>query len=824
MTEYEDLFDSLFFAISDSIALYKLEFNPSGQASDYRFVNVNPAFESQTGLQRANIVGQLASQVYGVKEAPYLERFSEVAITGEPTQFDDHFEALNKPLVISVLPQSANQFLTLFSNTSVNQQTLAALEETQQELMEAQRISHTGNWRLDLATNAQVWSEELYLMLGLDPSQSPPEYPETKLFTEESWAQLSDSIAQTSETGAAYELELEMIRADGSHGWMLSRGEAVRDESGSIVSIRGVAADITDRKKAELELIDEKAFVDKLINIQADTFFVFDPATGIPYRWNESLSIVSGYSHEEIASMKAPMDFFDEEDIRRANQTVDQTFSEGTGGVELNLVTKQGKRIPFEYKVRPIRDNQGATLLISLGRDVTERKRAEEKFRSHEAELRRIAHYDTLTSIPNRLLLSDRMNQAIARASRDKNMMAVCYLDLDGFKPINDLHGHNCGDQVLIVIANRIKKVLRETDTVARLGGDEFVILIQNLQQSDECVVTIERLLDCIAQPIVIDRATCKVTASIGVSLYPLEDEDPDTLMRHADHAMYVAKQQGKNCFHVYDPAREQESRECHLFLESIAHGLKHNQFELFYQPKINLKTKQLIGAEALIRWQHPDRGLLSPAEFLFKIGNTKLDIDLGEWVVATALAQLNTWHQAGLDIEVSINITGFHIESSNFVALLKHQLSLYPNIQSSQLQIEVLETIALSDIEFVRGVIESCKSMGVGFALDDFGTGYSSLTYLSRLPVDVLKIDQSFIRDMLIDKGDMSIVQGIIALAKTFNRKTVAEGIETKEHYQALLDMNCELGQGYYIARPMPAPELLEWEVSSEIKGLGSI
>lgn len=816
MTEVEDLFDSLFVAMLEGVALNQIVQNTSGQAIDYRFVRVNPAFESQIGRDKSEIVGLLASQIYATDAVPHIEAFNKVASTGVPLRFESYSEALKKHMAISVFSHRRSQFVTVITDITAHQKALVALQNAQQELLEAQRISHTGNWHLDLSTNQQVWSEELYLMLRLDPANPPPEYPEAeKLFTPNSWTRLSSAIAHTAQTGMPYELVMEMIRADGDHGWMLGRGEAVRDTQGNITGLRGVAADITERKNAELELIREKAFTDMLINMQLDTFFLFNPTTGKPLRWNESFTKICGYSDNEIANMKAPDDFYDEHDLKRAYAAIEKILTEGEGGVELDLVTKQGEHIPFEYRVKSVKDNSGATLFLSLGRDITDRKRIEEQFRSHEAELRRIAHYDTLTCIPNRLLLSDRMNQAIAQASREKNIMAVCYLDLDGFKPINDEFGHNAGDQVLIEIANRIKKLIRGTDTVARLGGDEFVILLQDLHQRNECIVTLERLLESIAKPIAVNGTTCRVSASIGVSLYPLENEDPDTLLRHADHAMYVAKQSGKNCFHVYDPARELQTREYHRFLESVSLGLKHQQFQLYYQPKIDLKTKKLKGVEALIRWHHPELGMLSPGEFLPQLANTNLDIAIGEWVVANALNQLNSWHRAGLNIEISINISGFHIESSNFVALLRNQLELYPHIQPNKLQIEVLETIALSDLNIVKQVIESCQAMGFGFALDDFGTGYSSLTYLSRLPVNALKIDQSFIRDMLQDKGDMSIVQGIIALAKTFDREIIAEGIETKEHYQALLDLGCELGQGYFISRPMPASKLEGWSAT---------
>jgi diguanylate cyclase (GGDEF)-like protein/PAS domain S-box-containing protein len=441
-------------------------------------------------------------------------------------------------------------------------------------------------------------------------------------------------------------------------------------------------------------------------------------------------------------------------------------------------------------------------------RDITQRKH-------HETELNRVAHYDALTGIPNRVLLADRMKQSIAQTSREMNMMAVCYLDLDGFKPVNDELGHSSGDEVLVEIAHRIGNTIRGGDTVARLGGDEFVVLLLGIEKGEECALTINRLLAAISVPISVKSKLVSISASIGVSIYPIDDEDADTLLRHADHAMYIAKQNGKNRFHIYDPSLDRLARDQHEFQQSIQHALEHGQFELFYQPKVNLSTRQLVSAEALIRWRHPVRGLLPPADFLRAIENTDLDIEIGEWVTDTALAQLCRWRSEGLDIEVSINISGYHMETADFVKKLQQQLECYPDLPTGKLQIEVLETVALNDIVFVREIIEACRKLGVGFALDDFGTGYSSLSYLSALPIETLKIDQSFVRDMLEDKGDRAIVQGIIALAKAFERQTVAEGIETDEHFQMLLSMGCDIGQGYGIARPMPANELVKWKLN---------
>lgn len=432
--------------------------------------------------------------------------------------------------------------------------------------------------------------------------------------------------------------------------------------------------------------------------------------------------------------------------------------------------------------------------------------------KQHEKQLEHIAHFDALTGIPNRLLLADRLQQALAHSKRDGSILAVCYLDLDGFKLVNDTMGHEAGDKVLIEVTSRIKDSIRGDDTVARLGGDEFAVLLLGLRAPDECEASLNRLLEAISQPIEIKNKLFEVSASIGVAIYPSDDHDADTLLRHADQAMYSAKQSGKNRYYLYDAENDQRTRVQHEFLRRLALALGRNEFELYYQPKVDMRTLRLVGAEALIRWHHPERGLLAPAEFLYAIEGSILEVELGDWVVAAALAQLEAWHQAGLPMELSINISGRHLQAKDFAWKLKRKMLHYANLPKGSLQIEVLETAALEDIPRVSDTIERCRRIGVSFALDDFGTGYSSLSYLGRLPVDTLKIDQSFIRDMMHDNGDRAIVQGVIALAKAFDRKIVAEGVESEELFRALVEMGCEYGQGYGIARPMPANELPAW------------
>jgi diguanylate cyclase (GGDEF)-like protein len=443
---------------------------------------------------------------------------------------------------------------------------------------------------------------------------------------------------------------------------------------------------------------------------------------------------------------------------------------------------------------------------VAIFSDVTEAKQ-------HEQQLHHIAHYDALTNLPNRVLLADRLTQSMLQSQRRGLKLAVIFLDLDGFKAINDNFGHDAGDHLLAVLANRMKMTLREGDTLARIGGDEFVAVLVDMATDAESLPMLKRLLGAVAEPIAFNDSSLLVTASLGVTFYPQEsDIDADQLQRQADQAMYQAKLLGKNRFHIFDTEHDRSVRGHNESLEELREALGNGQLTLFFQPKVNMRSGGLVGVEALIRWQHPTRGLLGPGVFLPIIENHALAIDVGEWVIHTALDQVQVWHGKGLDLPVSVNLGARQLQQRDFVGRLRTILSQHPLVPAGSLELEVLETSALEDISGVTHVIEQCRLMGVLFALDDFGTGYSSLNYLKRLPVARIKIDQSFVRDMLDDADDLAILQGVIGLAHAFKREVIAEGVETVAHGSALLQLGCELAQGYGIGKPMPGPDLLVW------------
>lgn len=436
--------------------------------------------------------------------------------------------------------------------------------------------------------------------------------------------------------------------------------------------------------------------------------------------------------------------------------------------------------------------------------------------KAQKSELERMAHFDQLTGLPNRTLLMDRLHQGLVYAQRNKKITAVVFLDLDGFKAINDQHGHEAGDQVLVTVATRMNHVLREGDTLARLGGDEFVVVLIDLEQKATSFPILNRLLAAAAKQVQFGDVTLQVSASLGVSFYPQDDEiDKDQLLRQADQAMYQAKLAGKNRYHLFDAEHDRSVRGHSESIEYIRLALERQEFVLHYQPKVNMRTGTVIGVEALIRWQHPRHGLVPPSVFLPVIENHPLAIAIGEWVINSALSQLVLWYELGLNIPVSVNVGAHQLLKEDFPHRLGKMLAAHPHVKPDRLELEVLETSALEDMARVSGVIDACRAHGVSFSLDDFGAGYSSLTYLKRLPVAILKIDQSFVHNMLEDPDDLAILYAVIGLTSAFRRDVIAEGVETKEHAAMLLQLGCELGQGYGIARPMAANLIPQWASS---------
>ncbi|MET0029140.1 MAG: PAS domain S-box protein [Candidatus Thiodiazotropha sp.] len=612
------------------------------------------------------------------------------------------------------------------------------------------------------------------------------------------WDQLRPQLIK--QQGTAF--ESQHIHRDGHLIPVEINAHFTQEEDGDYFI--AIARDITERKAAQQHIQESGERYQAVLSTTSDGFCLVD-TEGQLIEVNQAYCDMSGYSHEELLGMR-----INQFDVQMEQNDIDQLMhrivTTGAAIFETQHRRKDGSLWPVEVSASYSSLNGGR--VFSFLRDISERKEAERR-------IKYMAYNDVLTGLPNRELLADRLKQAIAHTDRTERILAICYLDLDGFKPINDEYGHEIGDRMLVLVAHRLLEDLRQGDTLARLGGDEFVLLLTDLATLYQGEEIVQRLLDTIAQPFHIDNHVISISTSVGIAIYPLDESDPDTLIRHADQAMYAAKREGKNTYRHYDPIQDLQVHQHRQAIKEFQRSLKESQLVLFYQPRINLRNAEIYSVEALVRWNHPLRGLVSPGEFLPLIRGNPLEIELDAWVLKTALTQHMLWRSQGLVLPVSINLSPQSVQQGSFSGFLADLLKQFPDISPDQLELEVLETASFEDIEHVSRMMEDCRQMGIHFSLDDFGTGYSSLTYFHRLPISIVKVDQGFVRDMLADPRDHDIVEGVIRLAEALNRPVVAEGVESLSHGRELLKLGCHFAQGYGIARPMPADEVVTWAES---------
>jgi len=439
-----------------------------------------------------------------------------------------------------------------------------------------------------------------------------------------------------------------------------------------------------------------------------------------------------------------------------------------------------------------------AQRVIGVAMDITDRKLAEQR-------IAHMAHHDALTGLPNRVLLRDRIQQAIAHAHRSGSQLAVLFIDLDRFKTINDSLGHQLGDRLLQSVASRILVCVREGDTVARVGGDEFVIVIPGLQSSSDASTVAAKILDVLASAFHLHGNDLHVAASIGISLYPADGADAETLMRNADTAMYHAKDSGRGNFQFFTQHMNVAAQQRLTLETALRRAIENREFELHYQPLFDLRDRSITGLEALLRWTPPGRPMVPPGEFISAAEESGLIVPIGEWVLREALKQAKMWQTAERSLMIAVTVSANQLARSNFVERLRRLLQ-DTGLDPGLLELEVTEGVIIEGAGDARAALDQIAALGVGIAIDDFGTGYSGLAYLKRLPIDTVKIDQSFVRDLTVDPDDAAIVTAIVVMAKSLEVDVIAEGVETEEQLAHLIALGCERAQGYLLARPMNA------------------
>ncbi|HEX7972261.1 MAG TPA: EAL domain-containing protein, partial [Thiobacillus sp.] len=672
----------------------------------------------------------------------------------------------------------------------------AVLRESERRLNEAQRIAQVGSWELDLATGKLVWSNETFRLFEIDKTVFAASYqafldavhPEDRNRVDQAY---TDSLA----TRTPYEIVHRLRMPDGRIKWVNERGETHYDGQGRALRSTGTVQDITVRKQAEESLrlyanVFEHSGEAILISDGDNRILAVNPAftrlTG--YRIDE----IRGENPHLLASGQTPIETY--EDMWA---TLDAAgFWQG----EVLDRRKDGTLYPKWISISAVRDPDGrVTHYIASFTDISARKTA-------EAQISQLAYHDGLTGLINRFSLQGQLDQALARAHREQRALAVIFLDLDRFKTINDTMGHAMGDDLLVDVARRLLDSVRDSDIVARLGGDEFVVVLTDVEDVSAAARVADKILHALAQRYRIGAHDLHSTASLGLAFYPNDGEDGDTLMKNADTAMYHAKSLGRNNVQFFTAEMNQAAVKRLTLDRDLRIAVENKQFELLYQPQLNSWNGRTVGVEALVRWRHPDDGLVSPAEFIPLAEETGLILPLGEWVLDEACRQLRAWRDAGIgDVTMAVNLSAYQLRSPVLQEHVAHALKKH-GLAGGDIELEITESAAMHDPVASIGQLKALRNLGVRLSIDDFGTGYSSLSYLKLLPIHTLKLDQSFVRDIESDSNDVAICTATIALAHSLGLSVIAEGVETEAQRRLLVSHHCDFMQGYLFSRPLPA------------------
>ncbi|OIR04419.1 cyclic di-GMP phosphodiesterase Gmr [mine drainage metagenome] len=588
---------------------------------------------------------------------------------------------------------------------------------------------------------------------------------------------------------------------DGKQIWLRTSKVPLKDKNNEAVGILGIYEDITDYKLNESNLrIAATAF-------EAQEGMIVTDATNNILRVNSAFTEITGYTSKDVIG-QTPLILNSGRQDKAFYQEMWECLNEtGVWEGEIWNRRKSGEVYPEHLTITAVKDASGiVTNYVATLTDITMSKAASD-------EIKNLAFYDPLTHLPNRRLLMDRLKQALASSTRSGQRGALLFLDLDHFKTLNDTLGHDVGDLLLQQVANRLNNSVREGDTVARIGGDEFVVLLEDLSErateaAAQTEVISQKILASLNQPYQLGSHEHHSTPSIGVTLFNDHETGLEAIVKQADIAMYQSKTEGRNTLRFFDPKMQEVITTRANMERELRQAIQHQQFQLYYQIQVDSMGHPL-GAEALIRWDHPERNMIPPIRFIPLAEETGLILPIGQWVLETACAQLAVWHQYphSRDLILSINVSAKQFQQADFVAQVKETVQRY-GIDPTKLKLELTESMLINDIAGIVEKMNMLSVIGIRFSLDDFGTGYSSLQYLKKLPLSQLKIDQSFVRDIVVDNNDRAIVRTIIAMARSLDLSVIAEGVETEEQRQCLLEKDCMNFQGYLFGKPMPIDE----------------
>ncbi|MDH5638952.1 MAG: EAL domain-containing protein, partial [Nitrospinota bacterium] len=795
--ESEERLDSFMNSATDIFTLYDSELN---------LIEINQAGLKMFGVAREQVIGKnMVDMQVGDEAESQINELRKVIETGEPYQHDQLLEhPIHGTRYVQIKAFKAGSGLGLISSDITESKNAEkTLYESRQHFANAQKVGKMGSWDLNLTTMKVSWSEQVDDIFKFDTSTPPSLDKLWKAIHPDDLERVRADLDAVMKGANSINVDHRAILSNGDNIFINSAGEVIYGADGKPERLLGVVQDITERMKAEEQL----QLAAKVFESSLDAIMVVDMERKIG-SVNKAFYDITGFDKED--TIGSDIDLIaasarNQEQGKCIKSAFDVVKGDGNYKGEIWCIGKNGREFPVWMNINSIKSEYGAEeQYVAIFHDITETK-------EKEREIEYQAYYDTLTGLPNRLLFQDRLKMAVARAKRENEVLALMFLDLDNFKNVNDSLGHDVGDLLLKGVSVRLVEALREIDTVARIGGDEFVILLESLKDNNEAVRVARKVIKSLNQSFKFKDKPLYATGSLGITLFPEDGMDTDTLLKNADMAMYKAKEMGKGGFQMFTSDMNEKFASRLAMENNLREAMDKDQFVVHYQPKMDIVTGAITGMEALVRWIRPDGTITSPGDFIPVAEETGMILHIGETVLRKSLKHLARMNQKiGTKLKLSVNLSARQFAQDNVVEMITLILR-DTGVEPSLLELEITESSVMADVEKAMMKMKQLKKLGLKLSIDDFGTGFSSLNYLRKFPIDVLKIDRSFVMGMKKDNADTAIVDSIITIAKNLNLKVVAEGVETKSQLHMLRGLGCNEIQGYLVSRPISEDKIMD-------------
>lgn len=773
----------------------------------FTFIEVNAGAERMYGYSHDELVGMTPLDV----AAPGLNRMNEItaqmteaARTGAQAEFEFWGVRKNGQIFPKRVIVTRGAFfdrtvlIATARDITEQKQTEMELLRNQNRLKEAQRIARVGSWELDLLTNTLAWSDEVFRLFEVDQTRFGATYEAfLNAIHPDDRAEVGDAYARSLKTGEPYSITHRLLMPDGRIKYVEEQCASYFSAEGIPIRSFGTVQDIT-KQKADADKLRLSALV---LEYSSEAVLITDEQNRI-VEINPAFTKLTGYAREEVLGQDPSLLHSGRHESAFYRKMWEEIDAHGSWQGEVWNRRKNGEIYAEWLTINTIRNPDGSVhRYVGIFSDITERKKSEELIWTQ-------ANFDPLTNLPNRRMFHDRLDQDIRKAHRAGSKLALLFLDLDRFKEVNDTLGHAAGDALLIEAAQRIAGCVRESDTVARLGGDEFIVILTGLDDRPSVERIATAILNALAQPFAPGGEVAYVSASLGITLYPDDATTLEAMLKNADQAMYVAKDSGRNRFSYFTNAMQEEALHRLHLLNDLRGALDSGQFQVYYQPIVEISSGRIFKAEALLRWFHPKRGLINPAQFIPLAEESGLIHEIGNWVFGRAADQAREWaSRYAADFQISVNKSPLQIQSQRECCKWREKL-LSGKIQGRNLVIEITERLLLDNSPGVTAELLAYRDAGIQVAIDDFGTGYSALSYLKKLDIDYIKLDQSFIRNLETDRSDKVLSEAIVVMAHKLGLQVIAEGVETQAQLDLLAGMGCDFAQGFLYSRAIPAQE----------------